>query len=105
MGWGLYSFLYSSVVQIVKKKTAPEAAAAAPKKKRAASVKRPGAKARAKAVKKILLKVEKQMSAEEVKATLGDYIKLIQLSKEMTPPAKTEIRVMWIEEPLILIEE
>jgi|ERR1700722_9669754 hypothetical protein len=104
MGWGLCSFLYSSAVQIVKKKTAPEAAAAAPKK-RAAPVKRPGTKARAKAVKKILLKVEKQMSAQEVKATLGDYIKLIQLSKEMTPPAKTEIRVMWIEEPLIPIEE
>jgi hypothetical protein len=75
----------------VKKKTAP--------KTRAATVKRPGTKAREKAVKKILLKVEKQLAEEEVKASLGDYIKLIQLSKEMTTEPKTEITVMWIEEP------
>ncbi|HTB11217.1 MAG TPA: hypothetical protein VK752_06595 [Bryobacteraceae bacterium] len=73
----------------VKKKTAPKAA---PKK-------RPGTKARAVAVKKILRKVEKQMSEEEVKATLGDYIKLIQLSKEMTEEPKDSIRVGWVEEP------
>jgi hypothetical protein len=92
----LFSFLYSSVVQIVKKKTAPKAA---PKK-------RPGTKARAAAVKKILLKVERQMKAEEVKATLGDYIKLIQLSKEIVDEPKTHITVMWIEDPEApLIEE
>jgi hypothetical protein len=77
----------------VKRKTAPKAAEAAPKKKR------PGTKARAKAVKKILLRVEKQMWEEEVKASLGDYIRLIQLSKEMTDEPKTDIKVGWIEEP------
>jgi len=84
----------------VKKKTA------APKQ-RAAPVKRPGTKARAKAVKKILLKVEKKMSAGDLKATLGDYIKLIQLSKEMGEEPKTEIKVIWIEDPEMppLIEE
>jgi hypothetical protein len=70
----------------------------APPKKRAAPVKRPGTKARAKAVKKILLNVEKKMSEEDLKASLGDYIKLIQLSKEMTEEPKTDITVMWIEE-------
>jgi hypothetical protein len=67
-------------------------------KKSAAPKKRPGTKARAEAVKKILLNVEKKMSAEDLKATLGDYIRLIQLSKEMTDEPKTEITVMWIEE-------
>ncbi len=82
----------------VKKKTAQG--------KKAAPKKRTGAKARAKAVKSILLKVEKQLKGEEVKSTLGDYIKLLQLSKEMVDEPKTEIRVMWIEEPgILLIEE
>ena len=73
----------------------------APPKKRAAPVKRTGAKTRALAVKRLLLKVEEKMEKEDVKATLGDYIKLIQLSKEMTEEPKTDIRVTWIEEPLI----
>lgn len=39
------------------------------------------------------------MWEEEVKASLGDYIRLIQLSKEMTDEPKTDIKVGWIEEP------
>lgn len=95
----------------IKKKATAKAAAtkqkataksAAPKK---TAVKRTGEKARAKAVKRILLNVEEKMSAADLKATLGDYIKLLQLQKEMTEQPKTEIRVMWIEEPeLRLIE-
>ena len=50
-------------------------------------------------MKKILLNVEKKMSEEVVRATLADYIKLIQLSKDMTGEAKTEMKVTWIEEP------
>lgn len=99
----------------IKKKTTAKAAATkphvtaktvAPKKQttaksapKTAPVKRTGEKARAKAVKKILLNVEKKMSAKDLRATLGDYIKLLQLQKEMSEQPKTEIRVMWIEEP------
>ncbi len=72
----------------------------APPKKRAAPVKRTGAKARAKAVKRILLNVEKKMSEEDLKATLGDYIRLIQLSKEMTDEPKADITVTWVEPPI-----
>jgi hypothetical protein len=56
-----------------------------------------GAKARAAAVRKILLAVEKKMAGKELKATLADYIKLIQLQKEMTPETPSEIRVTWVE--------
>lgn len=48
-------------------------------------------------MKKILLAVEKKMAAEDLKATLGDYIKLIQLQKEMTVETPSEIKVTWIE--------
>jgi len=89
-GWGAFSFLYSSAVASVKKKTAPKAA----------SKKRPGTKERAKNLKSILLKVEKQMKKEEVKATLGEYMKLLQLQKEMVvDEPKDEIRVGWVDEP------
>jgi hypothetical protein len=56
-----------------------------------------GAKARAAAVKKILLAVEKKMKGKELKATLADYIRLIQLQKEITPETPSDIRVTWIE--------
>jgi hypothetical protein len=87
---GLFSSLYSSVVASVKKKTAPKAA---PKK-------RPGTKERAKNLKSILLKVENQMKKLSVKATLGEYMKLLQLQKEMAGDEPTgELRVGWIDEP------
>jgi hypothetical protein len=56
-----------------------------------------GAKARAAAMKKILLAVEKKMTGKELKATLADYIRLVQLQKEMTPEMPSEITVTWVE--------
>ena len=56
-----------------------------------------GAKARVAAVKRILLAVEKKMGDKNVKATLADYIRLIQLQKEMTPETLSEITVTWVE--------
>jgi hypothetical protein len=56
-----------------------------------------GAKARAAAVKKILLAVEKKFEGEELKATLTDYIRLIQLQKEMTPEMPSEVTMTWVE--------
>jgi hypothetical protein len=69
-------------------------------KKRPGAGKKPaptGAKARAAAVKKILLAVEKKMEDKELKATLADYIRLIQLQKEMTPEMPSEITMTWVE--------
>jgi hypothetical protein len=86
----LFSLLYSSAVASVKKKTAPKAA----------SKKRPGTKERLKTLKSILRKVETQMKEEAVKATLGEYMKLLQLQKEMVvDEPKDEIRVGWVDEP------
>ena len=77
-----------------KKKIATKTAAP---KKPAAKVTEMEAKDRAEAVRKILLNVEKKLSGGAVKASLGDYIKLIQLSKDMTDESKTELKVGWIE--------
>ena len=37
------------------------------------------------------------MAGKDLKATLGDYIKLIQLQKEMTVETPSEIIVTWVE--------
>jgi hypothetical protein len=74
-----------------KKKTAPEITRG----------KRTEKETRAQAVERILRTVEKKMSSEDLKATLGDYIRLIQLAKEIGEEPKSEIKVTWIEEPAI----
>ena len=95
MGSGLISILYSSAVASLKK-TVGSRNKGGPAE----------TMARALAVKNLLQKVEDKMAKDDLKATLGDYIKLIQLSKEMEGEPKTEIKVTWIEEPEIpLIEE
>jgi hypothetical protein len=45
----------------------------------------------------LLAKVEKKLSDSDVKASLGDYIRLVQLQKELEEEEPKEIRVTWIE--------
>ena len=53
---------------------------------------------RAAVVKKLLKKLEKQLGGgEEVKASLGDYIRLVQLHKELDEEAPREIKVTWVD--------
>jgi hypothetical protein len=51
------------------------------------------------AVNKMLQLLEKKMSEGEVKATLGDYIRLIQLQKDMSEEQPSEITVTWVDAP------
>lgn len=50
------------------------------------------------AVNKILQNLEKKLSEGEVKATLGDYIRLVQLQKEMAEESPSQIIVTWVED-------
>jgi hypothetical protein len=56
-----------------------------------------GVETRAKAVKKLLTKVEKKMTEEPIKATLGEYIRLVQLHQELDADEPKEIKVTWVE--------
>ncbi len=49
----------------------------------------------------ILERVEQKISEGDVKATLGDYIRLVQLHKELEEEEPGEITVRWVdpEEP------
>jgi len=51
----------------------------------------------AKAVKSMLTKIETTMAGGQMKATLGDYIRLVQLHKELDDEAPREIKVTWVE--------
>jgi hypothetical protein len=48
-------------------------------------------------VDELLQKLEQKLSKDGVKATLGDYIRLVQLRKDLEEEEATEIKVTWVE--------
>ena len=52
---------------------------------------------RAQVIKGVLEKMEKQMGSDTMKATMGDYIRLVQLHKELDEESPKEIKVTWVE--------
>jgi hypothetical protein len=68
-------------------KSEPEAGAKAPEE------------SRAKVVKALLKNIEARLGEDVGKATLGDYIKLLQLQKDLDLDDPREIRVSWVDRP------
>ena len=54
-------------------------------------------KKKAQIVEQILEQVEQKISEGEVKATLSDYIRLVQLQKELEAEEPGEITVRWVD--------
>ena len=52
---------------------------------------------RAQVIKGVLEKMEEQMTGDGMKATMGDYIRLVQLHKELDEESPREIKVTWVE--------
>jgi hypothetical protein len=48
-------------------------------------------------VEQIIERVEQKIGEGEVKATLGDYIRLLQLQKELEEEEPGEITVRWVD--------
>jgi hypothetical protein len=48
-------------------------------------------------VRELLAKVEGKLAGEDVKVTLADYIRLVQLKKELDGDEPRDIRVTWVE--------
>jgi len=46
-------------------------------------------------IKKILESLEKKLTGDQMKASLGDYIRLVQLQKELDEESPREIKVTW----------
>lgn len=54
-------------------------------------------RSQAQIVRELLKQVEGKLSGPEVKVTLADYIRLVQLRKELDEDEPREIRVTWVE--------
>lgn len=55
-------------------------------------------KRQAQVVSTLLKKLEQKLSDDELRATLGDYIRLVQLRKELEDDEEPrEIKVTWVE--------
>lgn len=74
--------------QKTDKKTAAEQAA-----QRAANK----AADRAELVEKAIQSIEAKLASSEVKATLGDFIRLLQMQKELQLDQPREIKITWVE--------
>ncbi len=52
---------------------------------------------RARVVDLLLKKMEAKLSGADTKASLGDYVRLVQLRRELEDEQPREIKVSWIE--------
>ncbi|MGE5569014.1 MAG: hypothetical protein ACM3S5_08260 [Rhodospirillales bacterium] len=49
-------------------------------------------------ISQVIERIEEKLEADELKASMGDYIRLLQLEKELTEKEQPkEIRVSWVE--------
>jgi len=80
-----------------KPRRAPARSKVTVKPKAATAAKPAEAVGQAQAVQSMLTKIEKKMSGDQMKATLGDYIRLVQLRKELGDEPLKEIKVTWVE--------
>ncbi|MBZ5604902.1 MAG: hypothetical protein LAO79_21610 [Acidobacteriia bacterium] len=55
------------------------------------------AKKQARVVHEIIERVEERLSRDVAKASLGDYLKLVQLEKELEAEDPPEIKVSWVD--------
>jgi hypothetical protein len=51
------------------------------------------------AVNNIVKNLEAKLAKGEMKATLGDFIRLVQLQKEIGEEQPSEMTVFWVDEP------
>lgn len=50
-------------------------------------------------INKLVNNIEEKIDANELKATLGDLIRLMQMQKELEENQPREIKVTWVETP------
>ncbi|MEQ1947923.1 MAG: hypothetical protein ABL995_12085 [Bryobacteraceae bacterium] len=63
----------------------------------AADGEKPDARAQVVLVNKLLKKLELKLTKEDLKASMGDFIRLMQLQRELEDEAPREIKVTWVE--------
>ncbi len=71
-----------------KKRKARSGAAKKPRKSR---------KSKVKLVEQVIENLEKKLESNELKPSVGDFIRLLQLEKELEQEQPREIKVSWVE--------
>jgi hypothetical protein len=56
-----------------------------------------GRRSKAALVKKVLENIGQKLESNELKPTVGDFIRLLQLEKELDEESPKEIKVSWVE--------
>jgi hypothetical protein len=46
---------------------------------------------------KVIKKIEEKLDSDQLKPTVGDFIRLLQLEKELKEEQPKEIEVLWVE--------
>lgn len=69
----------------------------APAAKVRPAVRKPKARRQTTVVREIRKRVEDKLTQDVEKASLGDYIRLVQLEKELKEDATKEMTVTWVE--------
>jgi hypothetical protein len=55
-------------------------------------------KSKSRLVSKVIARIEQKFEADEIKPSVGDYIRLLQLERELSEEEQpTEIKVSWVE--------
>jgi hypothetical protein len=54
-------------------------------------------KEKAELVSEVILKIEKKLDENELKPTVGDLLRLLQLEKELEDEEPKEIKVSWVD--------
>ncbi len=83
------------MVSTGQKGTSPKAGAGKTEKK--TGVRSEGTIDKAALIDKLLHSIQKQISGKEMKGTVSDFIRLLQLQKELEEEQPREIEVRWVE--------
>lgn len=57
----------------------------------------PGRRSQVEVVEQLLQLMEEKLGAKEVKVTLADYVRLVQLRRDLEEEEPREIKVSWVE--------
>ena len=55
------------------------------------------ARNKAQLISRVIAKIEDKLTSEELKPSVGDFIRLLQLEKELDEEQPKEIKVSWVE--------
>jgi hypothetical protein len=79
------------------KSLSEEVLAGKPKRRLQPVIRRKRRQSKAALIEKAINSIEEKLESNEVKATIGDFIRLLQLQKELQDDQPREVRITWVD--------